>query len=25
MAMTTIDLFTDPDLMESAKEEFKSC
>jgi hypothetical protein len=25
MAMTAIDLFTDPDLMERAKEEFKSC
>ena len=25
MAMTAIDLFTDPKLMERAKEEFKSC
>jgi hypothetical protein len=25
MAMTAIDLFTDPDLMERAKEEFSSC
>jgi hypothetical protein len=25
MAMTAIDLLTDPDLMERAKEEFKSC
>jgi amidohydrolase len=25
MAMTAIDLFTDPDLMNRAKEEFKSC
>jgi hypothetical protein len=25
MAMTAIDLFTDAELMESAKEEFKSC
>ena len=25
MAMTAIDLFTDPDLMERAKEEFGSC
>jgi amidohydrolase len=25
MAMTAIDLFTDPELMEHAKEEFKSC
>jgi len=24
MAMTAIDLFTNPDLMERAKEEFKS-
>jgi hypothetical protein len=25
MAMTAIDLFTDPELMERAKEEFGSC
>jgi hypothetical protein len=25
MAMTAIDLFTNSELMESAKEEFKSC